>query len=74
MILAALEKSDGTRKGVRDQVFTAPGITIPAATAMLGRTCAIDPVTGDVNIADFAIEVVRDGKEVTIDNLTVGDS
>ena len=30
VILAAIAKSDGTRKGVRDQVFGGSGITIPA--------------------------------------------
>ena len=37
VILAAIEKSDGTRKGVRDQVFSGDGITIPADQAVIGK-------------------------------------
>ena len=37
VILAAIEISDGTRRGVRDAVFTGAGITVPAAKAVLGR-------------------------------------
>jgi branched-chain amino acid transport system substrate-binding protein len=58
VILAAIEKSDGTRKGVRDQVFTAPGVTIPADKAIVGKTIIIDPATGDVNAKDISVEVV----------------
>ena len=63
VILAALERSDGTRRDLRDQVFTAPGVSVPADRAILGRTCAIDPATGDVNLKDFAMNVVANGKE-----------
>ena len=49
VILAAIEKSDGTRKGVTDQVFSGAGITIPADIAVLGKEIKIDPATGDVN-------------------------
>ena len=58
VILAAIEKSDGTRKGVRDQVFSGSGITIPAATAALGKDITIAPATGDVNAIDISVEIV----------------
>jgi branched-chain amino acid transport system substrate-binding protein len=63
VILAAIEKSDGTRKGVRDQVFTGAGISIPADKAMIGKAIVIDPATGDVNAKDITIEIVKGGQE-----------
>ena len=55
MILAAIEKSDGTRRGVRDQVFAGAGITIAADRAIIGKTISIDPATGDTNINDVTV-------------------
>jgi branched-chain amino acid transport system substrate-binding protein len=49
VVLAAIEKSDGTRNGVRAAVMSAPGISITATNAVLGRPLSIDPATGDVN-------------------------
>ena len=63
VILAAIEKSDGTRKGVRDAVFEGSGISIAADKAIIGKAIAIDPATGDVNAKDISVEVVKDGKE-----------
>jgi len=63
VILAAIEKSDGTRKGVRDQVFTGSGISIPADKAMIGKAITIDPASGDVNAKDITIEIVKGGEE-----------
>ena len=63
MILAAIEKSDGTRKSVRDQVFEGAGVTIPAADAILGKEIKIDPATGDVSAKDISVELVKDHKE-----------
>jgi len=63
VILAAIEKSDGTRKGVRDQVFTGSGISIPKEKAVIGKAIAIDPATGDVNAKDITIELVKDKTE-----------
>jgi len=63
VILAAIEKSDGTRKSVRDQVFEGAGVTIPAATAIIGKEIKIDPASGDVNAKDISVELVKDGKE-----------
>jgi len=63
VILAAIEKSDGTRKGVRDQVFTGSGISIPKDKAVIGKAITIDPATGDVNAKDITIELVKDKTE-----------
>jgi branched-chain amino acid transport system substrate-binding protein len=63
VILAAIAKSDGTRKGVRDAVFTGAGITIPAAQSVLGKDVKIDPATGDTNNKDISIELVKSGAE-----------
>jgi branched-chain amino acid transport system substrate-binding protein len=63
VILAAIEKSDGTRKGVRDQVFTGSGISIPQDKAIIGKAITIDPATGDVNAKDITIEIVKDKTE-----------
>jgi branched-chain amino acid transport system substrate-binding protein len=63
VILAAIEKSDGTRKGVRDAIFEGSGISIDASKAAVGKTITVDPKTGDVNAKDITVEVVKDGKE-----------
>ena len=63
VILAAIEKSDGTRKSVRDQVFEGAGITIPVNTAIIGKEIKIDPASGDVSAKDISVELVKDGKE-----------
>lgn len=63
VILAAIEKSDGTRVGVRNAVFEGAGITIAADTAIIGKQVSIDPATGDVSAKDISVELVKDGKE-----------
>jgi branched-chain amino acid transport system substrate-binding protein len=63
VILSAIEKSDGTRKSVRDQVFEGSGISLDAGTAMIGKAVAIDPKSGDVSAKDISVELVKDGKE-----------
>jgi branched-chain amino acid transport system substrate-binding protein len=55
VMLSAIEKSDGTRKGVRDAVFEGSGITIAATDSMLGKDVHIDPASGDVTVRDIAI-------------------
>ena len=47
VILAAIEASDGTRKGVRDAVFADDGITVPADISVLGKDIHIDARTGE---------------------------
>ena len=46
VILAAIAKSDGTRKGVNDAVLSGEGITIPAAESVTGKEIKIDPAIG----------------------------
>ncbi|MGP4019836.1 branched-chain amino acid ABC transporter substrate-binding protein [Saccharopolyspora sp. 5N708] len=64
VILAAIEKSDGTRKGVRDQVFA--GVTIPAEQSVVGKEVKIDPQTGDASIRDVSVMQIRDSKETFV--------
>jgi len=63
VILAAIEKSDGTRKGVTEAVLSGDGITIPADQSVVGKEIRIDPATGDTTALDLTIEIVKDGKE-----------
>ena len=63
VILAAIEKSDGTRKGVTEAVLSGEGITIPADQSVVGKEIKIDPTTGDTTAKDLTIELVKDGKE-----------
>jgi len=51
--MAALAASDGTRAGVRAQLFS--GLQVPAATSVLGRAFGIDRVTGDATLRDLSI-------------------
>ena len=64
VVLAAIERSDGTRQGVRDAVFAGPAIVVPGATAILGRDVSIDPATGDVSGRDVSIQLVQDNQAV----------
>jgi len=66
VILAAIEKSDGTRKSVTEQVLGGSGITVPASSAILGKDIKIDPATGDVNAIDMTIQTITGGKETTV--------
>lgn len=63
VILAAIEKSDGTRKGVRDAVFEGSGIQIPAATAVLGKDITVNPQTGDASARDISVLIMKGNKE-----------
>jgi branched-chain amino acid transport system substrate-binding protein len=71
VILKAIAASDGTRKGVRDAVFTGSGITISADESVLGKDLAIDPASGDTSAIDITIEVVKGKKETTLKAWTV---
>jgi branched-chain amino acid transport system substrate-binding protein len=62
-ILAAVAKSDGTRQGVVDQVFSGSGIDIPASQSMLGKEIKIDPQTGDTNNKDISILLMKNNQE-----------
>jgi branched-chain amino acid transport system substrate-binding protein len=63
VLLAAIEKSDGTRKGVLDQVFSGAGVTIPADKAVTGTEIKIDPASGDIISKTISIQQLKGGKE-----------
>jgi len=71
VILAAIEKSDGTRKGVTEAVLSGDGITIPADQSVIGKEIRIDPATGDTTALDLTIEIVKDGKETFFKSETI---
>ena len=74
VILAAIEKSDGTRKGVTEAVLSGEGITIPADQSVIGKEIRIDPATGDTTALDLTIEIVKDGKETFFKSQTLQPS
>jgi branched-chain amino acid transport system substrate-binding protein len=61
VILAAIEKSDGTRKGITDAVFGGAGITIPADVSVIGKEIKINPKTGDTDTKDISVLQLRGG-------------
>jgi branched-chain amino acid transport system substrate-binding protein len=63
VIMAAIDDSDGTRRGVQRAVFSGSGVRVSARTSVLGKTLKIDPATGDVNLKDFTALVIRSGTE-----------
>ena len=63
VVLAAIEKSNGTRESVRSAVFSGAGITIGAEKAMLGAAITISPQTGDCSLRQVTVEVIRGGAE-----------
>lgn len=71
VILSAIEKSDGTRKGVTEAAFNGDGITIPADASVLGKEIKIDPKTGDSNIKDITVEVVKQNAETFLKAVSV---
>ena len=66
VILQALQQSDGTRLGVNNAVFSGEGITIPADISAIGKELKIDPATGDVNLLDMTIELIKGNAETTL--------
>ncbi len=71
VILAAIAKSDGTRKGVTNAIFSGSGITIPAAQSVLGKALVISTLSGDTLAKDITIEQVKGGQETTLKAWTV---
>ena len=64
VILAAIAKSDGTRKGVLDAGRSRRGITIPRRPSRSSaRSSSIDPKTGDVNAKDMSIQLMKGNEE-----------
>jgi branched-chain amino acid transport system substrate-binding protein len=71
VILAAIEKSDGTRKSVSNAVFSGDGITITADASVLGKEMKIDPTTGDVNVKDITVEVIKGNAETYLKSVSI---
>ena len=63
VILQAIEKSDGTRKGITDQVFGGSGIVIPADKSLTGKEIKLDPKSGDLTSQDISILTMTGGAE-----------
>ncbi len=66
VILAAIEKSDGTRAGVTNAVFSGEGITISAADSVTGAEIKIDPASGDVVSKTITIQIMTGGAETDL--------
>lgn len=73
VILAAIAKSDGTRKGVNDAVFSGSGVSIPASKSILGQALHISTggarevvAAGDTTVRAITIEQVENSQEVTL--------
>jgi branched-chain amino acid transport system substrate-binding protein len=63
VILEAIKKSDGSRKGVQQAVFSGAGISVTADVSVLGKELKIDPMVGDVNVKDITVEVIKGNEE-----------
>jgi branched-chain amino acid transport system substrate-binding protein len=72
VILAAIEKSDGTRKGVNDQVFSGAGIDIPADKSAIGTEIKIDPASGDAVGGLISVLNVKGSKEAFLEAIQAG--
>jgi branched-chain amino acid transport system substrate-binding protein len=66
VIMAAIEKSDGTRAGVTNAVFSGDGITIAADKAITGKEIKISPADGDVVSKDVSILQLKAGVETFV--------
>lgn len=66
VILSAIEKSDGTRKGVNNAVFSGDGISLPPNKSILGKELKIDPKSGDVNVRDISVLQMKAGQEALV--------
>jgi branched-chain amino acid transport system substrate-binding protein len=72
VILAAIAKSDGTRKSVTEQVFSGSGIVIPANESATGAEIKIDPKTGDSIGGVMTVLHLTGGKENFLESSPVG--
>jgi branched-chain amino acid transport system substrate-binding protein len=71
VILAAIEKSDGTRKSVTEQVLSGSGVVVSAETSAIGKEIKIDPATGDTGAIDISVEIIKDNKETFVEAQSV---
>jgi len=72
VILAAIAKSDGTRKGVRDAVFEGDGVSVPASDSVIGKDIKIDTKTGDVATTYISILNMKQQKETFLKPYSLG--
>ena len=72
VILAAIAKSDGTRKGVVNAAFGGSGISVPAAQSITGADLQVDPKSGDMVKQEISIELLTGGKETFVKVQPVG--
>jgi len=72
VILAAIEKSDGTRKSITDALLSGEGVTIPADKSLTGKEIKIDPASGDLTSQDISILTMTGGKETFLKAQPVG--
>ena len=67
VILAAIAKSDGTRKGVTDAGLQRHAASRSRPTSRcIGKEIKIDPETGDVNAKDITIELMKGNAETFV--------
>jgi len=71
VILAAIAKSNGTRQGVTNAIFSGSGIKIPAKSSVLGKELVISTLSGDTLAKDVTIEIIKGGEETTLKAWTV---
>jgi branched-chain amino acid transport system substrate-binding protein len=71
VILAAIAKSNGTRQGVTNAIFSGTGIKIPANASVLGKELVISTLSGDTLAKDVTIEIIKGGEETTLKAWTV---
>ncbi len=71
VILAAIEKSDGTRQSVTEAVFGGDGITIPADKSVIGKELTIDPASGDTSAKDITFLQLQGGEEAFVQAVPV---
>jgi branched-chain amino acid transport system substrate-binding protein len=57
LMMKAIAASDGTRKGVRDQLFS--GLKVPAAQSMIDADTGIDPASGEAIAKQITVQVLR---------------
>jgi branched-chain amino acid transport system substrate-binding protein len=74
VVLAAIERSNGTRESVRLAVFSGAGITIGADKAMLGSAVSISSRSGDCSLRQVTVEVIRSGAESFSTAVTAPDA
>ncbi len=69
VVLAAVEGSDGTRRGINQEVFSGQGITVPAGVSAIGQQFTVSPVTGDVDLKNISVYRILAGHHVLLTEL-----